>query len=109
MLLGLLSSRDDSSPDPSTNLIFRASDDTAAGSSEKFLSSKLRYTKDENGQDLCFTEVDGEDIGVMMGWEMPIMKETVHSIYDSLSERDNIRVLNVGFGLGIVGGPSTVS
>ncbi|EKM81002.1 hypothetical protein AGABI1DRAFT_71703 [Agaricus bisporus var. burnettii JB137-S8] len=102
LLLGLLSSRDDSSLDPSTNLILRASDDTAAGSSEDFLSSKLRYTKDESGQDLCFIEVDGEDIGVMMGWEMPIMKETVHSIYDSLPERDNIRVLNVGFGLGII-------
>ncbi|KAF7782590.1 hypothetical protein Agabi119p4_1966 [Agaricus bisporus var. burnettii] len=102
LLLGLLSSRDDSSLDHSTNLILRASDDTAAGSSEDFLSSKLRYTKDESGQDLCFIEVDGEDIGVMMGWEMPIMKETVHSIYDSLPERDNIRVLNVGFGLGII-------
>lgn len=68
----------------------------------------MRYTKDESGQDLCFIEVDGEDIGVMMGWEMPIMKETVHSIYDSLPERDNIRVLNVGFGLGIVCGATAI-
>jgi hypothetical protein len=37
------------------------------------------------------------------------MKETVHSIYDSLPERDNISVLNVGFGLGIVSGPTAIS
>lgn len=30
------------------------------------------------------------------------MVETVQSIHDSLPERDNLKVLNVGFGLGIV-------
>jgi protein arginine N-methyltransferase 2 len=84
------------------NLILREPDHTAAGSTENFLSSKLHYTKDETGQDICFIEVDDEKIGVMMGWETPIMMETVQSIYDSLPERDNFRVLNVGFGLGIV-------
>lgn len=77
-------------------------DDTAAGSSENFLSSRLRYTKEETGQDICFIDVDGEEIGVMMGWETPIMVETVQSIHDTLPERDNLKVLNVGFGLGIV-------
>lgn len=90
-------------PDPSASLILRETDNTAAGSSESFLSSRLRYTKDEGGQDICFIDVDEEEIGVMMGWEAPIMMETVQSIYDSLPERDNIKVLNVGFGLGIVG------
>ncbi|KXN92459.1 Arginine N-methyltransferase 2 [Leucoagaricus sp. SymC.cos] len=78
LLLGVLSTQGDTEPDP------------------------LRYTRDETGQDICFVNVDGEDIGVMMGWETPIMMETVESIYDSLPERDNLRVLNVGFGLGII-------
>lgn len=30
------------------------------------------------------------------------MVETVQSIHDTLPERDNLKVLNVGFGLGIV-------
>ncbi|KAJ3575098.1 hypothetical protein NP233_g1324 [Leucocoprinus birnbaumii] len=102
LLLNLLSSRGEPDPDPSTNIILREADDTAAGSSANFLSSKLRYTKDETGQDICFVSVDGEDIGVMMGWETPIMMETVQCIYDSLPERDNLRVLNIGFGLGII-------
>lgn len=88
--------------DSSTTLILRDIDETAAGSSESFLSSRLRYTKDETSQDICFVNVNGEDIGVMMGWETPIMLETVQSVYDSLPERDNLKVLNVGFGLGIV-------
>ncbi|KAF5354660.1 hypothetical protein D9756_005333 [Leucocoprinus leucothites] len=102
LLLNLLSSRGGLAPNSSTNLILQETDATAASSSENFLSSKLRYTKDETGQDICFISVDGEDIGVMMGWETPIMMETVQSIYDSLPERDNLKVLNVGFGLGII-------
>lgn len=101
----MLASRGEPELDPSTNIILRETDETAAGSSENFLSSSLRYTKDESGQDICFVNVDGEDIGVMMGWETPIMMETVQSIYDSLPERDNLRVLNIGFGLGIVSYP----
>ncbi|KAF9450430.1 arginine methyl transferase [Macrolepiota fuliginosa MF-IS2] len=102
LLLGILSSRGDVESGSSTNLVLRETDGTAAGSSEDFLSSRLRYTKDETGQSICFIDVDGEEIGVMMGWETPIMTETVQSIYDSLPERDNLRVLNVGFGLGII-------
>jgi len=83
-------------------MIFQEIDETAAGASANFLSSEMRYTKDEFGQDICFVNVNGEDIGVMMGWETPIMTETVQIIYDSIPERDNLRVLNVGFGLGIV-------
>jgi len=83
-------------------MIFQETDETAAGTSVNFLSSELRYTKDEFGQDICCVDVDGEDIGVMMGWETPIMSETVQFIYDSIADRDNLRVLNIGFGLGIV-------
>jgi len=83
-------------------MIFQETDETAAGTSVNFLSSELRYTKDEFGQDICSVNVDGEDIGVMMGWETPIMSETVQFIYDSIPDRDNLRVLNIGFGLGIV-------
>lgn len=102
LLLNLLSSRGEPPPDPSTNMIFQEIDETAAGASANFLSSEMRYTKDEFGQDICFVNVNGEDIGVMMGWETPIMTETVQIIYDSIPERDNLRVLNVGFGLGII-------
>jgi len=83
-------------------MIFQETDETAAGILVNFLSSQLRYTKDEFGQDICCVNVDGEDIGVMMGWETPIMTETVQFIYDSIPDRDNLRVLNIGFGLGIV-------
>ena len=102
LLLNLLSSRGEPPPNSSANMIFQETDETAAGTSVNFLSSELRYTKDEFGQDICCVNVDGEDIGVMMGWETPIMSETVQFIYDSIADRDNLRVLNIGFGLGIV-------
>lgn len=47
-------------------------------------------------------EVDGEEVGVMMGWERNIMDETVHKLCDKHPNASRLRVLNVGFGLGIV-------
>ncbi|KAF8345874.1 hypothetical protein F5887DRAFT_963913 [Amanita rubescens] len=67
-------------------------DDTAAGSNTTFLSSNLRFTKDESGQDICSVDAGDQQVGVMMGWERGIMEET------------HLRVLNVGFGLGIIDG-----
>ncbi|KAG8934532.1 Arginine N-methyltransferase 2 [Tulasnella sp. 418] len=74
-----------------------------AVSSDAFLSTKLRYTIDENGQEICLVDAgDGEDVGVMMGWERPIMQKTVERLCEG--QTDEIYVLNVGFGLGIIDG-----
>ncbi|CAK5265742.1 unnamed protein product, partial [Mycena citricolor] len=82
-------------------LVLRSTDETAAASTDTFLSSKLRFTVDEHGQDICMVEADGDEIGVMMGWETEIMRKTVQRLS---SERDSksAQVLNVGFGLGII-------
>lgn len=132
MLLGILASqnkpRPDSSSDPldtSSSNVIQHEDDTAAGSTSAFLDSKLVYTTDEHGQSICKVKVkvkvpklivredgsviaDGEEekeeeIGVMMGWEEGIMKETVKRLTEGhKNEKEGLKVLNVGFGLGIV-------
>jgi protein arginine N-methyltransferase 2 len=66
MLLTLLSSKSEA---PSS-LILKVEDDSALGSTDTFLKSKLRYIRDEHGQEICFLDAgNGEEIGVMMGWE----------------------------------------
>ena len=67
LLLNLLSSRSSSVP-PST-LILREEDTTAAGSTEQFLSSRLCFTHDVHGQEICTVNSGDEEVGVMMGWE----------------------------------------
>ncbi|KZT11035.1 S-adenosyl-L-methionine-dependent methyltransferase [Laetiporus sulphureus 93-53] len=103
LLLTLLSSKLPAEKSP-LSLILKATDSTAAGSTEEFLSSKLRYTTDEHGQEICLVKVsDDEDVGVMMGWERPIMQETVHKLCDDHEKlADGLKILNVGFGLGII-------
>lgn len=102
MLLALLSSRSLSEA-PST-LILKSSDTTAAGSTDEFLSSKLRFTRDEHGQDICLVKSGDEEVGVMMGWEKQIMTDTVDVLCrDHPRSNEGLKVLNVGFGLGIVG------
>ncbi|KAJ6593956.1 S-adenosyl-L-methionine-dependent methyltransferase [Mycena capillaripes] len=97
LLLALLSSRSDSG----SALILRPTDDTAAASTDAFLSSKLRFTVDDHGQDICMLDVEGgEFIGVMMGWERAIMQETVTKL--TVERTDDLKILNVGFGLGII-------
>ena len=54
------------------SIILRAQDDTATGSTEKFLSSKLHYTQDEHGQEICLLREGKREVGVMMGWERDI-------------------------------------
>ena len=71
-LLHLLASRD---VHPVNGITLQATDATAAGSLEEFLRTKLRYTRDEQGQDICLANLGGdEEVGVMMGWERNISK-----------------------------------
>lgn len=56
----------------------------------------------EIDQKICVLEVDGEEIGVMMGWEEDIMCETVKRLYLDHPKASGLKVLNIGFGLGIV-------
>ncbi|KZT52886.1 hypothetical protein CALCODRAFT_440917 [Calocera cornea HHB12733] len=84
-------------------------DPTPAGDLESFLASRLVYRQDGAGQEVCAVVVqdaDGRDVqvGVMMGWERRIMEETVHLLSEAEPPEgvDGLRVLNVGFGLGII-------
>ena len=68
---------------------------------EKFLSSKLTFTKDRL--------LDDRDNGVMMEWERGIMAKTVdlllpsHTEYaEDRDEEDQFTILNIGHGLGII-------
>lgn len=85
-----------------TCLILQSGDNSAVGSSDAFLDSKLKYVTDKNGQKICSLEVDGEDVGVMMGWEKTVMQQTVEKLCRDHPKRSNLKILNVGFGLGIV-------
>ncbi|KAJ7497342.1 arginine methyl transferase [Mycena latifolia] len=102
LVLSLISSRTPSESHSSSAIILQSSDDTAAASTEAFLSSKLRFTVDEHGQDVCMLDVEGGDeIGVMMGWETGIMQETVAKLSPN-REPTGLKILNIGFGLGII-------
>lgn len=78
---------------------------STAGSNKTFLASRLKYEVDAQGQEIC---VDAEGNGVMMGWEREIMETTARLLcVDSQGTPrtvadQGLRVLNVGFGLGIV-------
>lgn len=98
-LLSHLSSTGAQIESPST-IILRATDNTAAGSPSEFLNSRLVYSKDKNGQDICSVKIGEEEVGVMMGWERGIMKETVTRLCRGMPR--DLKVLNVGFGLGII-------
>ena len=54
-------------------------------------------------QHICVLDVDGEEIGVMMGWEENIMRETVQKLCLDHPQASGLKILNIGFGLGIVG------
>ena len=74
MLLTLLSSQTSLNPTPSS-LVLQGTDNSAVASTDAFLASKLRYTQDAHGQDICMLELDdGQEVGVMMGWEREISK-----------------------------------
>ncbi|TCD69814.1 Arginine N-methyltransferase 2 [Steccherinum ochraceum] len=103
LLLTLLSSKNALNESP-LSLVLKATDDTAAGSTESFLATRLRYSRDEHGQEICSVKVsDTEEVGVMMGWERGIMKDTVDRLCsDHPNLTDGLKILNVGFGLGII-------
>ena len=53
--------------------IMKVTDESAAGSTVAFLKSRLRYSVDENGQEIRMVDAGPDDeVGVMMGWELPI-------------------------------------
>ena len=89
--------------DTSSTLLLKEKDSSAMGSTDVFLSSKLTYVKDENGQDLCLLRVGDEEVGVMMGWEHNIMERTVQALCEDHPNAPRLKILNIGFGLGIVG------
>ncbi|GAA5991386.1 hypothetical protein JCM5350_007196 [Sporobolomyces pararoseus] len=89
---------------------------STASSLTQYLSQPLTYVTDSNNQPIC---LDSEGNGVMMGWEKPIMFQTVeHQLSKGWSDRKGksrsqllqeeegdrypLRVMNVGFGLGII-------
>ncbi|TFK54424.1 hypothetical protein OE88DRAFT_1193996 [Heliocybe sulcata] len=93
---------------PASTFLLKATDTSATGSTSTFLSSPLEFKTDEHGQEVCVVTVvkeDGEkdEVGVMMGWERPIMQETVERLCIGHPRLNSgLRILNVGFGLGIV-------
>ena len=68
LLLDLISSK----PSLPASIVLRAEDDTATGSTKAFLASKLHFTRDEHGQEVCLLREDNKEVGVMMGWERNI-------------------------------------
>jgi len=85
-------------------------DPTPAGDLESFLAARLVYRTDASGQEVCAVTAKDEhgkdvEVGVMMGWERQIMEETVRLlVHDARSPEgeQGLRILNVGFGLGII-------
>lgn len=70
LLLTLLDSRAPS--EPSSSLILKTRDASAAGSTDTFLSSRLRFIVDSHGQEICLLKTGEDEVGVMMGWEQGI-------------------------------------
>ena len=69
------------------SIFLRAEDDTATGSTEAFLSSKLHYTRDQHGQEICLLREGDKEVGVMMGWERDISEyPSLHSSRRSAQE-----------------------
>lgn len=74
LLLTLISSKSSLAEPPS--MVIRQEDVSAVGSTDAFLASRLQYTKDAKGQEICLLKLDdGEQVGVMMGWEREISKQ----------------------------------
>lgn len=72
---------------------------STASNNAAFLKSKLRFIQASDGQEVC---VDSEDNGVMMGWEREIMLETARKLCEDHPWKEELAVVNCGFGLGIV-------
>ena len=73
-LLNLLRDRNESP----ANITLEAIDSSAAGSTETFLKTRLRYVTDASGQEMVLAKVDDDsEVGVMMGWEHDISEAFV--------------------------------
>ncbi|KAL4073997.1 hypothetical protein J3A83DRAFT_4232837 [Scleroderma citrinum] len=103
LLLAILSSRSGLEHSSST-LIISDDDTTAVGSTDAFLASSLEFTVDEYDQEICLLKPeDDSKVGVMMSWEREIMSRTVDELCsDHPRLEEGLRVLNIGFGLGII-------
>lgn len=89
LLLTLVSAKSSLIETPSS-LVIRRDDASAAGSTDAFLASRLQYTKDAKGQEICLLKLeDGGEVGVMMGWEREISK-----LFDCLP--NHVRVVYEG-------------
>ncbi|KAH7100298.1 arginine methyl transferase [Auriculariales sp. MPI-PUGE-AT-0066] len=96
-------SHDNEGADPDTPVVLKSKDDTAAGSNAEFLQSKLIFQTDDRGQEICLVKAGDDEVGVMMGWEAEIMRESVRALCDDHPELETgLRVLNIGHGLGII-------
>jgi hypothetical protein len=71
LLLNALSLRKENNHDQFA-LVLQRDDNTAFGSTDVYLSSKLRFGVDASSQEVCYVQSDGEEVGVMMGWEREI-------------------------------------
>ncbi|KAF8513899.1 hypothetical protein BU17DRAFT_52912 [Hysterangium stoloniferum] len=97
-LLHVLSTKSENSSD-----VLRSVDGGPFGSTTAFLNSRLIFSRDSYGQEICSVVSDGITVGVMMGWERGIMRRTVEILCGEHPARSSgLRVLNVGFGLGII-------
>ncbi|KAG7939198.1 hypothetical protein KL934_000132 [Ogataea polymorpha] len=65
-----------------------------AGDNDTFLKTKLKYTDDA-------LLTDRKD-GVMMQWEEKLMRAGCESLFKSVEDPNNVVVLNIGFGMGII-------
>ncbi|CAO1634044.1 unnamed protein product [Parajaminaea phylloscopi] len=71
-----------------------------ANSNAAFLASRLRFFTDEKGKERC---LDEDDNMVMAAWEGEIMRRTARALCEDHPARtEGLRVLNIGYGLGIV-------
>lgn len=94
---------DEDEEDDAGRIVLQAKDATPAGSSSAFLEARLTFTVGADGQELCLVKSGSEEIGVMMGWERPIMEASVRLLHQD-NDGPDYRVLNCGFGLGIIDG-----
>ncbi|KAH8828043.1 hypothetical protein DL96DRAFT_1696572 [Flagelloscypha sp. PMI_526] len=101
LLLNLLSSRSKQERVEGV-LNLQAKDTTEIGDTEKYLKSKLRFKTDEHGQEICTVQSGTREVGVMMGWERDIMEKTVARLTEGHPASRNFKILNIGFGLGII-------
>ena len=93
LLLDLFSPK----PPLPASTVLRAEDDTATGPTEASLSSKLHFTRDEHGQEVCLLRESNKEAGVMMGLE----RSHEHQWVQALGSLTKIRS-------GTIGGPQVL-